>query len=82
VGSGLLGALAHEEDVARRAQAQEETGRWRAIKLQLDAADRATAEFIRAAETQVQVVLVLAGYHQHHRGEWRKHRGRVADKVG
>jgi len=82
VGSGLLGALAHEKDAARRAQAQEETGRWHAIRSQLEAADRATAEFIRAAERRVQVALVLAGYHQHHRGEWRKHRGRVSDKVG
>lgn len=82
VGAGVLGALAAEQDAARRAQAQQEARRWRAIRSQLDAADRTADEFFGDAEARVRSALLAAGFHQHHRGEWRKHRERVANETG
>lgn len=37
--------------------------------------------FSEAVERLAQAALVAAGYHQHHRGEWRRVRGQSADQV-
>ena len=42
----------------------------------LDGLDAELKAFIDLTDLAVQLVLTEAGFHQHHRGEWRKQRGR------
>src|SRR6516162_11549746 len=51
-------------------KAREESARWELADAPLRELERCTDLFVRAA-------LVLAGYHRHHRGPWRKRRGLV-----
>ena len=45
----------------------------------LDAADEAVAGLCETAELLAQAALVSAGYHRHHRGEWRRKRAPRTD---
>jgi hypothetical protein len=71
-GRGEVGALAEQQDVRERALRQlkrREEQRRRAEDAQLDRAlDRLAEAACRAAEATLNV----AGFHRHHRGEWRK----------
>lgn len=75
VGTGWVGELAAAEDALHRearerAQADRRTERERLAELDapLEALDAKAEALHRAA-------LVLAGYRQHDRGQWRKRRG-------
>ncbi len=74
VGTGPLAELAAELDAAERAtrmakrQAQlVEEERWTSI-------ETSVGNLYDAADLMAEAALVLAGYHQHDRGEWRKRR--------
>jgi hypothetical protein len=54
---------------------REEQTAWKSEQEQALALDRALAGFDRACTLTLHAVLTAAGYHQHHRGEWRKKRG-------
>jgi acyl-CoA reductase-like NAD-dependent aldehyde dehydrogenase len=76
VGAGPIGEAAAGLDAARRAARDRE--RWqRAAALEAqDALERPTHELDDLADRLAAVALILAGYHRHDRGEWRRRRGR------
>lgn len=76
LGAGPAARLAAELDtVERRARASKrrEVQRQQQQSKELDAE---VGEACRDIETALQAELVAAGFHLHHRGEWRKRRGK------
>jgi hypothetical protein len=74
VGTGLLGELAARQDararaerLAERERLQAEETRWAAVAAPLD-------ELSQLLDGLMAASLIAAGYHQHHRGAWRKRR--------
>lgn len=74
VGGGLPGQLAAAMDARRRAEREAQVEAWCAERVRLEAADATVAELCEIAEAAASGTLMLAGYHRHHRGEWRKRR--------
>ncbi len=73
-----LAALLDERERDEREAARErERERW----AQVEAADDLIDTLCYGSDTLAKAALVLAGYHQHDRGDWRKRRGesRAAD---
>jgi hypothetical protein len=62
-------------DSQRAAQANRDRG-WRAEQEELDAIDRLTADLDALVNQTIHDVLTASGFHQHHRGEWRRSRSR------
>ncbi len=75
VGSGLVGELAAAADERARAQRPAQQAAWRAECERIESAIAPLEEFYDAVETFARASLLLAGYHRHHRGEWRRRRG-------
>ena len=75
VGGGLVGEMAAAADAASRADAQRKAQVWRERRARLEAASEISGRFSDAVDGLARGALVIAGYHQHHRGEWRKVRG-------
>ena len=74
VGTGLVAELAAQQDaeelaqrLAERERLQHEAVRWAATTTPL-------AELSRILDGLSAAALIAAGYHQHHRGAWRKRR--------
>ena len=74
VGTGLLAELAAQQDAETRAQRlaererlQHEAARWASTGAPL-------SELSRLLDGLTAAALIAAGYHQHHRGAWRKRR--------
>ena len=74
VGSGVdaqliaaLETIDHDEADFKRWQSREE-------RKELDDLERALDELVERARDLARVALTAAGYHQHHRSEWRKSR--------
>src|SRR4051812_4656289 len=74
VGTGKLAELAAQMDAIFRAQRQQQRAEERAEREELDALDAPLAELDDLADLLVRAALTAAGYHRHHRGEWRKRR--------
>jgi hypothetical protein len=74
IGTGLAGERAATEDAARRAQRGVAAEVRRAEQERLTDLDATLTAFDAALETLTRAVLMTAGYHRHHRGEWRKQR--------
>src|SRR5262245_60815433 len=70
VGSGHAARLAYEQDL-RQQEAREQK---RAMRKEIEALDLQTGSLSDMTKTFVKAHLLLAGYLQHHRGEWRKRR--------
>ncbi len=70
--TGDLAARLHELERQPRLVEQEAK---RARKAELDALDAPLNELSELADLLGRAALVVAGYHQHRRGEWRKRRG-------
>ncbi len=77
VGGGLLGQFAAASDAERRAEVKARAEAWHAERAHLESADISMDMFFEASEAAARGSLLLAGYHRHHRGEWRKHRGEM-----
>ena len=75
VGTGLAAELAAAEDATRRRQRAAEVAALRAAHAQIEAPAAALGEFDTLLDGLVAALLVGAGYHRHHRGEWRRRRG-------
>ncbi len=75
VGTGFVGQLAAAADERERAQRQAQQAAWRAEQEQIESAIAPLEKFCEVVETLAQASLLLAGYHRHHRGEWRRKRG-------
>jgi hypothetical protein len=69
-----IDALCRTQRRLEEEKAQEESARWELADAPLLRLERCTDLLVRAA-------LVLAGYHRHHRGPWRKRRGPVMSEA-
>lgn len=68
-GTGKLAALAARADELTRQQCED----LKASKADANALDSAVDEVCRAIDVVARAALIVAGYRQHNRGEWRKH---------
>ena len=76
VGAGEAASLVALLVASDRDQKKTERQDWKAERDQADAEDRELAEWCDGVEAVAEAVMILAGYHRHHRGEWRKRRKR------
>lgn len=74
VGGGLAGELAAETDAHDRAERAAARTHMRDLAAERAALAAPLATLHAATEALAQAALVTAGYHRHHRGEWRKRR--------
>jgi len=74
VGGGLPGQLAAAMDAEGRAEREAQAEAWRAERVCQEASDATLLELCEIAEAAASGTLILAGYHRHHRGEWRRRR--------
>jgi hypothetical protein len=79
VGADLLGELEAREDDRRRIERERACHELEQERERLAAADAPLAELDALADALVAGALLLAGYHQHDRGAWRKGRKRHDD---
>jgi hypothetical protein len=49
---------------------------WKRERERYEIAEKSLTDYYERVERIVEAVLADAGYHRHHRGEWRKRRGR------
>ena len=75
VGKGVTGERAAAADERERAQRQAQQAAWRSECERIELAIAPLEEFYDVVETLARASLLLAGYHRHHRGEWRRRRG-------
>ncbi|MDP2949829.1 MAG: hypothetical protein Q8P22_09870 [Chloroflexota bacterium] len=75
VGSGPFAELAAELDAEEQAERQAKAEAFRGEWARLAVADAPLAELCDMTNALVRGVLLLAGYHRHHGGEWRRRRG-------
>jgi hypothetical protein len=75
VGGGLAGFIAEQQDREARCEAAKRKHEWTVSTAQLEARDQLASESEARIRWLTHGTLVLAGYRQHHRGDWRKHRG-------
>jgi hypothetical protein len=74
VGGGMLGELAAWVDARERHRREAKEVCRREERERLDALSARVEELCDAAEVITRAALLASGYHQHNRGEWRKHR--------
>ena len=73
IGRGELAGLVEAQvEAGKRLRTSER--RLKALREAPTPADRDLEELSASAELLVRVSLIAAGYHRHHRGEWRKRR--------
>jgi hypothetical protein len=82
VGGGLAGQLAAQLDAEERALRHAEQALARAERDDVTALDAPLAEINDLADLLADAALLAAGYHQHHRGDWRRRRGKHGDDTG
>ena len=74
VGGGEAGQIAALFDDLERANRLSQRAAWKAERERLDVVDALLEPFFELAEDAAKAALLTAGYHQHHRGEWRRRR--------
>lgn len=74
VGGGLIGELAAEMDAEERSEREVQMEAWRAEKAEIESREKDITGFSNQVETMARSALLSAGFHRHHRGEWRKKR--------
>ena len=74
VGTGLVAELAAQQDVEERAQRLAERKRLQQEAAQWTAAATPLMQLSQVLDGLTAAALITAGYHQHHRGAWRKRR--------
>ncbi len=72
VGGGTLGQLAARLDEIDRESRLLEAESIRQARRQAERMDEALADFEELADYIGRALLIVAGYHQHNRSEWRK----------
>jgi hypothetical protein len=75
-GRGSLAELVAEEDAIERKRREAERAMRRAKQAELDALDAPVKELNAIADLLARAALLVVGFQQHNRGEWRKTRGR------
>ncbi len=76
IGGGKAGELVAQFDEMDRDRREEERMAERGEREEMAALDAPVIELVELTELVARAVLLAAGFHQHHRGEWRKKRGR------
>jgi hypothetical protein len=74
VGTGLVAELAAQQDVEERAQRLAERDRLQHEASRWTAAVAPLKQFSQLLDGMTAAALIAEGYHQHHRGPWRKRR--------
>jgi hypothetical protein len=74
-GTGISGEMAAAADEAKRQRNFMIAATRRAERQRIEDLDHTLAELDIIAETLTKATLAAAGFHQHHRGEWRRRRG-------
>jgi len=74
IGTGEVAQAIADLDALDREQRREVAEAFRAECVRLDAVDAPTRAFCEACELLTHGALLVAGYHRHHRGEWRRRR--------
>jgi hypothetical protein len=77
MGSGGSGALFETLDALDRDERDTERAGWKRQKAELDERERDIQAYFDRVEAVARAALLVAGYRQHNRGEWRRKRGRV-----
>jgi len=76
VGGGKLGELAAQFEAIKREERDAERTSEKAERDEISDIDAPLAELHELAELLVKATLLAAGFYQHHRGNWRKRRGK------
>ena len=76
IGAGIAGELAAREDAERRAKRDKQRAAWITQKTELLAIEDLLDAYSGTLFGLTGAVLLHAGFHRHHRGEWRKRRDR------
>lgn len=74
IGGGPLAVLVAQMDALEREEREERAARWREEREELDALNASVKEVAEASDLLVRAALLVSGYRQHNRGEWRKRR--------
>ena len=74
VGTGLVAELAAQQDAETRAQRLAERQRLQQEATRWTSAVAPLTQLSQLLDGLTAAVLIAAGYHQHHRGAWRKRR--------
>src|SRR5262245_9729514 len=77
VGQGVCADLVARMDELQRDKRDREAADRRAERRELEVLDRPLEELNELADLLARTALLVAGFHQHKRGEWRKRRGRT-----
>jgi hypothetical protein len=75
-GTGDMANVAAQMDTFERERRETERAARLAERSELDALDAPVKEMDRMADMLARAALVLSGFRQHHRSEWRKQRGK------
>jgi hypothetical protein len=76
LGAGAVGAAAARRDEERRAQASAEREGDRVAQEEARALEAGLRDLARVSDELLAEALTAAGFHRHHRGEWRLRRRR------
>src|SRR4051794_19600029 len=74
VGTGIIGELAAQQDAEQRQQRLTERQRLHHEMTRQAPAAAALEQLAQILDGLTAAALIAAGYHQHHRGTWRKRR--------
>jgi len=74
LGGGEVGAIAARLDSLEREKQAAIAARHRADRARFEDLDAQVASLCEVAELFARATLLAAGYHQHHRGSWRRRR--------
>lgn len=81
VGTGEVAGLIAQLDLGLRAGRAIERAEREAERERIESEDREVAEWFDRVESVARVAMLTAGFHRHHRGEWRRRRdGRSDDR--
>jgi len=72
IGAGIAGELAAREDAQRLAEREKRRSAWMSQKRELEAIEGLVDERRKVLMSLTGATLLRAGFHRHHRGEWRK----------
>ncbi len=76
VGTGAAAELAASLDEENRRTRQAEARRLQAEQAAMQALENDVAEVCKLTDLAARIALIATGHHRHHRGEWRRKRGK------
>jgi hypothetical protein len=82
VGTGPAAEFAALVDEQCRSDHAASRNQGMAVRQQFEELDRALSELDTVVEASARLALICSGFHQHHRGEWRRRRGQAQEDPG